>query len=1695
MNHHYHLQSPSKSRPSLLFPREPQFRVYKRRRLKPIPVRPLRCLHLTFQSQFENLLHSLASQFPPNDLLPSALAFASGAALSISQGFAGRGSLGSHRRDIGEWILFSSPTPFNRFVLLRCPSISFVGSELLEDVNERLVKEDRHFVKLSSGRMQVRIPEVDHRRKDSEPKLEYQRLCIGAEDGGVISLDWPANLDLKEERGLDSTLLLVPGTAEGSMHEDVRAFVLEALQRGFFPVVMNPRGCAGSPLTTARLFTAADSDDISTAIHFISKARPWTTLMGVGWGFGANMLTKYLAEVGEKTPLTAATCINNPFDLEEATRSFPYHVAIDEKLAGGLKDILRANKELFQGKAKGFDVEKALSTNSVRDFERAISMVPYEFEAVEDFYSRSSTRDLVGNVKVPVLFIQWLAAVELGLLKGRHPLLKNIDISINPSKGLSLVEGNISNQSTKINKFLELDEVDEYSIGKMSGMLEDGDITATPIFGSMKDQQRELGKVNDVAKVVKDGGLQQSSSVDAELVKGEGESSMDTERGQVLRSAEVVLNMLDVTMPGVLTEDKKMKVLTAMSQGETLMKALHDAVPEDVRGKITHAVSGVLQAQGANLKLNKLDTGHIPNFSPMSKAKKEESVHDISSQIASSKDNQSSDQMAKAEDSGSENGSFNGDQLRHSSGLESELQSSGKSASSFEDETKSTGESENSFDSEELSREKASDSSIPSRAETASGSEDMTADALADSAAKELVDRQKSEERSPDSLSEEKNMTSPKVAEDVQSSSEFSSEVPNAEKDKNDDQKKENKSMQSPSNSTPSFSVTEALDALTGMDDSTQVAVNSVFGVLEEMISQLEEGSDNEDGDGKVVKDKEVGASSQNQERTHGVSIEEKEVSNKESGSDSHPNGFHEEELAQYSGRQDTVNGIGKGENIESNQLVNSRFSDTNNVDKLRLLNGLPLYATTKPYGGLLRDEYIRRYLFSKLPTKPLDMDTTAALLLDYIPEEGQWKLLEPPGSNGDSTGSVASTTGMGVNRTIKDESSANVDIADEIIETTYVVMDSEEVQPPVKEYAIKDRIKKHAHTNDMGSFQLMHFIKKIILDCLKVEVDRRMNVEDKKEMEPSLAVDCELVANAVCSAVSCDEDLALDLKARTYSIDHSYEKIGTLHGELIVEALSSAVQETNYLKRVLPVGVVVGSCLAALREFFNVVSAHDNATIERDTTDGTRDRANIFSESLMKETALVEMSRNKSDTELNNREIDSPPDKKSDKDNSDDWLRIGDKNDKSKETRNRQVMVGVVTAALGTSALLVKQQEMGKGNENVGISSESFKEEGTHKKELGEVSSEKDHTNLVTSLAEKAMSVAAPVVPTKDGEVDQERLVAILAEWGQRGGLLRLVGKVALLWGGLRGAMGFTNKLISFLHIAERPLIQRIVAFVCLVLVLWSPVLVPLLPILVQSWMSRSPSKIAEVACIVGLYAAVIILVMLWGRRIRGYEKPFRQYGLDLTSSQKVHDLLKGLVGGVMLILAIQILNSSIGCTNFCWPPGLRSPSLDPIAKLKAYTKVLSLAGQGFVAAIAIAVVEELLFRSWLPEEISADLGYHWGIILSGLAFSLLQRPFWALPGLWLLSVSLFGIRHRNEGNLSIPIGLRAGIIASNYILQRGGFLTFAPNAPFWIVGTHPFQPFSGVVGLWFALVMAIIFYPRECSMKQQQLTRTVRE
>lgn len=114
--------------------------------------------------------------------------------------------------------------------------------------------------------------------------------------------------------------------------------------------------------------------------------------------------------------------------------------------------------------------------------------------------------------------------------------------------------------------------------------------------------------------------------------------------------------------------------------------------------------------------------------------------------------------------------------------------------------------------------------------------------------------------------------------------------------------------------------------------------------------------------------------------------------------------------------------------------------------------------------------------------------------------------------------------------------------------------------------------------------------------------------------------------------------------------------------------------------------------------------------------------------------------------------------------------------------------------------------------------------------------------------------------------------------------------------------------------------------------------------------------------------------------------------------------------------------------------------------------------------------------------------------LISFNVADDLILRSIWEVPGLWMLSLGLSGVRQRSGGSLSIPIGFRAGILASSFILKTGGFLKYQINFPIWVTGGLPFQPFSGVVGLAFTLILAVMFYPRQ-PLYKKTATKAIRE
>jgi len=1387
--------------------------------------------------------------------------------------------------------------------------------------------------------------------------------------------------------------------------------------------------------------------------------------MGVGWGYGANMLTKYLVEVGESTPLTAAVCIDNPFDLEEATRSFPHHIALDEKLTTGLVDILRANKELFQGKAKNFNVQKALSASCLRDFDGAISMVSHGFDTLHDFYAEISTRLSVAHVKIPLLFIQsddgtvpllavprssisenpftslllcsgvhstiftfqryavlwcqnlaleWLSAVEFALLKGRHPLIKDVDITINPSRGIAFVEPQVNERKPrKGNSSRQHSELILYNNVPhgINGLLVD---SAKKYSDAQNKDDGQLENNGDIGTVAKD--------LEEELE----ESSEDVEKGQVLQSASLVMNMLDATMPGTLNDDQKKKVLVAVEQGETLVKALEEAVPEDVRGKLTASVTEILNSKRETFSLDALNRLGWNNVRPtttktLAQEKLKDSDHESGLKDAKMADqNRISATMSEGDrkDINMTNNDKPGESIESSEGKPSQTSEPVGTATEIG--------SEQPYKSDKANYGTNDNSEVQHITQQDNGTTPMQVSD--DQSVANSNGASKEGEQSTDATTDQ-NLQSNATEKEGDTIGTGEDKAAHNVNDQSTQVSKTEGSKPSP------ITVTQALDALTGFDDSTQMAVNSVFGVLENMIDQIQKQQDSENAENSDGNDD---GTSADETESHVKENAEKASSGEEiNQSSKQPEGSSPGKSDSIMSKDDCDFGEGNPNlSIVSSGRGKMRYYRGNKVgnhvdaDGIKQVDGLPDYLLDIAVDSYLKAQYamyLHEFLYTQLQLKIPESNSATDLFLD--PQEGKWKIADQ----------------MHNAQNDISESSQESSKMDKAVQTPYFI------PRKIPDFTYKSNkwnntvATRSIPGNDLRE-ALTCFVRDELSSALKIEVGRKIGITDTKQLERSLANDVEQIAAEVSKTVVLDCEF--------YSVTRGQRspttvKFGSTHGTNVVEAVSTAVQKSQHLRNILPVGVIVGVTLACLRNCFHFgVSNH-----------GDHMKATMKSDILGEEVIVQDSSKEnvqdsgKANTDDNN-------------------IASGDNQQEMTKPQGQDMMVGAVTAALGASALVAHNQQNKDENGKDFVEIESAKHE--------ETAQEKSQNSLMSSFAEKAMSVAGPVVPTKgDGEVDHERLVAVLAELGQKGGILRFVGKIALLWGGIRGAMSLTDRLISFLHISEQPLFQRIMGFSLMVLILWSPVVIPLLPTLVQSWTISASTGIIGYACIVGLYVSIMILVMLWGKRIRGYEDPVEQYGMNFWSASRLWEFFQGLAGGVTVVGLVHSISILLGFATF--RTGFSSSLARPLDLIKSSSNVFMLALRGLATATSIAVVEEMVFRSWLPEEIAVDLGYYNAIMISGLVFSLIHRSLPSVPGFLLLSLVLFGLKQRTQGKLAAPIGLRSGIMTASYLIQSSGVLTPKPETPFWMISTCRLHPFDGVIGLSICSLLVIFFFPQK--------------
>lgn len=243
-----------------------------------------------------------------------------------------------------------------------------------------------------------------------------------------------------------------------------------------------------------------------------------------------------------------------------------------------------------------------------------------------------------------------------------------------------------------------------------------------------------------------------------------------------------------------------------------------------------------------------------------------------------------------------------------------------------------------------------------------------------------------------------------------------------------------------------------------------------------------------------------------------------------------------------------------------------------------------------------------------------------------------------------------------------------------------------------------------------------------------------------------------------------------------------------------------------------------------------------------------------------------------------------------------------------------------------------------------------------------------------------------------------------------------------------------------------------RIGIFAFILLLVWLPIALPL------HWLIRD-RNLSTVLTLVILYVQFLVWVRYWGQQVHREHQVLRTYGLEFSRANGIY-VLRGLGIGfssVVLLLTLQTLAGWIQ-----WQP----PSVE----------ILRIIVEGLIVSLAIGFAEELLFRGWMLDELQRDYTPVAALWANAILFAALHLRLWTFPALVLLGVALVWAKRSHShlwlgkryNLLGLPIGIHAGLVWGNYIVEVGQLTRYADWVPSWVTGIDR-NPLAGLVGIAF--------------------------
>ncbi|MBD2652076.1 CPBP family intramembrane metalloprotease [Synechocystis sp. FACHB-383] len=251
-----------------------------------------------------------------------------------------------------------------------------------------------------------------------------------------------------------------------------------------------------------------------------------------------------------------------------------------------------------------------------------------------------------------------------------------------------------------------------------------------------------------------------------------------------------------------------------------------------------------------------------------------------------------------------------------------------------------------------------------------------------------------------------------------------------------------------------------------------------------------------------------------------------------------------------------------------------------------------------------------------------------------------------------------------------------------------------------------------------------------------------------------------------------------------------------------------------------------------------------------------------------------------------------------------------------------------------------------------------------------------------------------------------------------------------------------------------------KITVFLAGWLVLWYPIaLVVGRKLAWQPWQAVTPEQ--KLPLVLSLY--LVSPLPIWAvSQLDG--QSLQDYGLSFTPDQLLSLAIAVGVAvlGLGLTLAVQ---GAMGLLQW------HGEKLWNLVKLSPLFMLL---------ALAIALVEELIFRGIFQNKLQQDLPVWVAAMVVSAIFAVLHLLWerrltaYQLPGLWLLGMVLVWARLVDGGNLALAWGLHGGWVFALAACDATGLITYpSPVGNLWVGKAN--QPLAGLAGIGCLLLTAL--------------------